>query len=148
MRGACRTTWDYFIVSESLVGQVMKVTVQEGWPSAPRKPVGLTLDLRPQERRARMRVRPKPLDDRMIGCAPEPLRYAPLVSFNRKNFQAKAGRTHRRHASKIAKVYSRGRTIVYFPIQMQRQSVSTSDCRSSQSSLEIATIIEQTSGLA
>ncbi|CAK0848642.1 unnamed protein product [Prorocentrum cordatum] len=51
---------------------VVKIVVQEGWPSAPRKPVGLTLDASVQVKRTRTLQKPKDLDDVIIGCAPEP----------------------------------------------------------------------------
>ncbi|CAK0844345.1 unnamed protein product, partial [Prorocentrum cordatum] len=55
---------------------VVKVVLQEGWASAPRKPVGLTLGLSVQVKRARALQKPRDLDDVIIGCAPEPPSYA------------------------------------------------------------------------
>ncbi|CAK0804411.1 unnamed protein product, partial [Prorocentrum cordatum] len=84
--GTCRhahgaSEIDYFIVSGSLVSQVMDVRVQEEWPSAPHKPVGLTLRLKVKERLVRVLEKPKALQELGIGCTPAPPRYQDIASF-------------------------------------------------------------------
>ncbi|CAK0818028.1 unnamed protein product [Prorocentrum cordatum] len=84
--GTCRhahgvSEIDYFIVSDSLVNQVMYVRVQEEWPPAPHKPVRLTLRLKVQERLVRVLEKPKALPELGIGCAPAPPQYQDIVSF-------------------------------------------------------------------
>ncbi|CAK0864356.1 unnamed protein product, partial [Prorocentrum cordatum] len=85
--GTCRTasgcsTIDYFVVSRELAGQVRKVAIHESWPSAPHKPVGITLDLRPQERKERILITPKKLEGISIGRAPEPPVYDEVGVFS------------------------------------------------------------------
>ncbi|CAK0878174.1 unnamed protein product, partial [Prorocentrum cordatum] len=84
--GTCRHAYgvseiDYFIVADSLVNQVMYVRAQEEWPSAPHKPVGLTLRLKAQERMVRVLEKPKKLPELDIGCTPAPPQYQEIASF-------------------------------------------------------------------
>ncbi|CAK0838315.1 unnamed protein product, partial [Prorocentrum cordatum] len=84
--GTCRhacgvSEIDYFIVADSLVSQVMYVSVQEEWPSAPRKPAGLTLRLKAQERMVRVLEEPKKLPELGIGCTPAPPQYREIACF-------------------------------------------------------------------
>ncbi|CAK0863259.1 unnamed protein product [Prorocentrum cordatum] len=84
--GTCRHAYgvseiDYFIVADSLVSQVMHVRVQEEWPSAPHKPVGLTLRLKAQERMVRALEKPKKLPELGIGCIPAPPQHREIARF-------------------------------------------------------------------
>ncbi|CAK0809345.1 unnamed protein product, partial [Prorocentrum cordatum] len=84
--GTCRHAYgvseiDYIIVADTLVNQVMYARVREEWPSAPRKPAGLTLRLKAQERMVRVLEKPKKLPELGIGCAPAPPQYQEIASF-------------------------------------------------------------------
>ncbi|CAK0822508.1 unnamed protein product, partial [Prorocentrum cordatum] len=84
--GTCRHAYgvseiDYFIVADSLVSQVMYVRVQEEWPSAPHKPVGLTLRLKAQERMVRVLEKPKKLPELGMRCIPAPPQYREIACF-------------------------------------------------------------------
>ncbi|CAK0847595.1 unnamed protein product [Prorocentrum cordatum] len=98
-RGTCRhahgvSEIDYFIVSDSLVNQVMYVGVQEEWPSAPHKPVGLTLRLKVQERLVRVLEKPKALPELGIGCTPAPPQYQDIASFGSQEVASQAWRQY------------------------------------------------------
>ena len=45
--GAVGATIDYFVVDAALEKRILSVWIDEEWPSAPRKPAGLRLDMEP-----------------------------------------------------------------------------------------------------
>jgi len=85
--GTCRHAYgnseiDYFVVADTVVAQVKGVVVQEAWPAAPHKPVGITIKLKAEERMVMVLEKPKVLPDLPIGCGPEPPRYEKVGQFN------------------------------------------------------------------
>ncbi|CAK0795265.1 unnamed protein product [Prorocentrum cordatum] len=85
--GTCRhacgnSEIDYVVAANSVAPQVGGVAVQESWPAAPHKPVGLTLKLKAVQLRVRVLEKPKELPEVPIGCVPKPPKCADVQEFS------------------------------------------------------------------